>query len=128
MNPVIPAVSYLNEWRRGRQALLALREIGAQVIQEGAAAGPSIILIQLHALEKHECAENFGVANRRSAFFGELLAQGFDSFLHALMNSGGDEIRGPRFIVQTALERAIGADERLQRFADIGSAGPRRGK
>src|ERR1700677_4143680 len=119
MNPVIP-VSYLNEWRRGRQALPALREIGAQVIQERTPARPSIVLIQFHALEKHQRAKDFGIANGRGVFFAELLAQGFNSFLHTLMNSSGDQVRRPRFIVQTALKRAIGADERLKRFADIG--------
>jgi hypothetical protein len=44
------------------------------------------------------------------------------------MNARRDQIRGPRFVVQTALERAVGADERFERLADIGIDGARGGE
>ncbi len=36
------------------------------------------------------------------------------------MNAGGEQVGGAGFVIETALERAIGADERLERFANVG--------
>ena len=105
-----------------------MREVRAQIIDEGAAARAPVVLVQLHALQKHECAKDFGVANWRSVFLREFLAQTFHGFLHSLMDAGGDQIGGPRFVVQTALQRAVGADERFKRFADIGIDSARSGE
>src|SRR5579859_2690577 len=41
------------------------------------------------------------------------------------MDSGGDQIGWACLVIETALEGAIGADERLQRVADIGIDGTR---
>ena len=118
----------LDERGCGSGAWLGLREVGAQIVEEGAAARAPVILVQLHAFQKYEGAQDFGVTNRRRVLFRQIFAQRFHRFLHALVNSSGNQVGGPRFVIQPALQRAISAYQGLQRFAHVRIHDPGRGQ
>jgi hypothetical protein len=68
---------------------LLLREIATEIVYERPAAWPSVSLMQPNTLQKHENAEDFGIADGSGSFFAQLFPQFLDRILDFLLDARG---------------------------------------
>jgi hypothetical protein len=93
----------------------------AQEAEEGAAAGPAVVVLDGKALEEREDTDEVVVPEQvRARLLVEFLSELFDGLREVFLHRGGEWVLGAGFVNQSGLAGPLRADHGVERFTDVG--------